>query len=79
MNGVTTIVNVVEGEDVDFSAPESSLIPIDNVFIGWRTSTLAETNTDPNDYVTSATSTADITYYAVLALIASVTETSPSA
>ncbi len=67
VNGVTTPVSVEEGEEVSFAAPASG-IPSGYTFKGWRTSTLALTDTDPNDYVTSATSTADITYYAVMAV-----------
>ena len=67
VNGNSTIVNVVEGESVDLSAPASG-IPTGYAFKGWRTSTLALTDTDPSDYVTSATSTTDITYYAVFAV-----------
>ncbi len=67
VNGITTTVNVIEGEDVDLSAPTSG-VPTGYAFKGWRTSTLAVTDTDPDDYITSATSTADITYYAVLAI-----------
>lgn len=69
VNGVTNTVNVEENTTVDLSAPSSALIPVGYVFKGWRTSTISTpTDTDPNDYVTSATSTADITYYAVMAV-----------
>ncbi len=66
VNGKVITENVVEGEAIDFSAPASG-VPTGYTFIGWRTSTLAVTDTDPNDYVTSANSTTDITYYAVMA------------
>jgi len=68
VNGKTTTVNVEENASVDLSAPTSG-IPLGYVFKGWRTSALDKTNTDPNDYVTSATSTANITYYAVMAVM----------
>ncbi len=67
VNGNETIVNVAEGDALDFSAPASG-VPMGYTFKGWRTSTLALTDTDPNDYVTSGTSSADITYYAVFAV-----------
>ena len=67
VNGATTIVEVEEGDDVSFAAPASG-VPMGYTFKGWRTSTLALTDTDPNDYVTSGTSSADITYYAVFAV-----------
>ena len=67
VNGVPNTVNVEENTAVDLSAPSSALIPVGYVFKGWRIATLDPTDTDPNDYVTSATSTADITYYAVMA------------
>ena len=67
VNGNETIVNVEENAAIDLSAPASG-IPAGYVFRGWRTATLSETDTDPNDYVTAATSTTDITYYAVMAV-----------
>lgn len=67
VNGVTNTVNVEEDAAIDLSAPASALIPVGYVFKGWRTSTLPAQDTDPNDYVTSAKSTANITYYAVVA------------
>ena len=68
VNGVTNTVNVEENTAVDFSAPNSALIPVGYVFKGWRTSAISTpTDTEPTDYVTSATSTEDITYYAVMA------------
>jgi len=59
--------NVVEGSAISFADPASG-IPDGYEFMGWRTSTLALTDTDPGDYITSATSTAEITYYAVMAV-----------
>lgn len=67
VNGVPNTVNVEKNTAVDLSAPSSALIPVGYVFKGWRIATLDPTDTDPNDYVTSATSTADIKYYAVMA------------
>lgn len=68
VNGsVVRTVNVEEDAAIDLSAPASG-VPAGYYFKGWRTSTLAVTDTDPDDYVTSATSTADITYYAVMAV-----------
>lgn len=68
VNGHETTINVEEDADVDLSAPASALIPVGYAFKGWRTEELDETDTDPDDYVTSATSTADITYYAIMAI-----------
>ena len=67
VNDATTVVEVEQGDNVSFAAPASG-IPTGYAFKGWRTSTLASTDTDPNDYVTSAKSTTDITYYAVMAV-----------
>lgn len=63
--------NVEEGEDIDFSAPATG-VPVGYVFKGWVVEANkidTPTDTDPSaNYVTSATSTADITYYAVMAV-----------
>ena len=67
VNGIETPVSVNHGEAISFAAPASG-IPTGYVFKGWRTSTLALTDTDPNDYVTSGTCTADVAYYAVMAV-----------
>ena len=72
VNGsVIKTVNVEKDEAVDLSAPASG-IPSGYVFRGWVVEANkidTPTNTDPNaNYVTSATSTADITYYAVMAV-----------
>ena len=68
INGsIVKTVNIEENKAVDLSAPASG-IPAGYFFKGWRTATLDETNTDPDDYVISAKSTADITYYAVMAV-----------
>lgn len=68
INGNNTVVNVEKNAEVDLSAPTSG-IPNGYTFIGWRTASLTLTDTDPADYVTSATSTANITYYAVMAVL----------
>lgn len=71
--------NVEEDEDLDFSAPASG-IPTGYVFKGWVTAAniiLTPTDSDPSaNYVTSGTSTEDITYYAVMAKIISTTPAS---
>lgn len=69
VNGVPNTVNVEENTAVDLSAPSSALIPLGYVFKGWRTSAIStSTDTEPTDYVTLATSTEDVTYYAVMAI-----------
>lgn len=63
--------NIEENAAVDFSAPASG-IPAGYVFKGWVVEANkidTPTSEDPSaNFVTSATSTADITYYAVMAL-----------
>ena len=71
VNGVIVKTeNVVEDDDITFAAPASG-IPSGYTFMGWvveANKINMPTDTDPSaNYVTSATSTADITYYAVLA------------
>lgn len=65
VNGVETTSNVEEGTDITFVAPTEN-IPEGYVFKGWYGSTLEPQDNAP-EYVTSATATADITYYAVFA------------
>lgn len=72
VNGIVVDTkNVEEGADVDFSAPATG-VPVGYVFKGWVVEANkidTPTDTDPSaNYVTSATSTADITYYAVMAV-----------
>ena len=63
--------NVEEDADINFAAPMSG-VPSGYVFKGWvveANKINTPTDTDPSaNYVTSATSTEDITYYAVLAV-----------
>ena len=69
VNGVVIDTqNVPENDDVDLSAPESG-IPSGYVFKGWSaTEILTPQATETGiSYVTSATSTKDITYYCVIA------------
>lgn len=71
VNGtIIKTVHVEEHTPVDLSAPVSG-IPDGYVFQGWvidANKIDTPTNTDPSDnYITSATSTEDITYYAVMA------------
>ena len=70
VNGNERTVNVEENAAVDLSAPASG-IPAGYVFRGWVVAANkidTPTDTDPKaNYVTSATSTEDITYYAVMA------------
>ena len=76
VNGSTTSVLVEDGEPISFAAPESG-IPAGYSFLGWVVEANkidTPTDSDPSaNYVTSATSTTDIIYYAVLAKIVSYT------
>ena len=78
VNGKETIVNVADGDALDFSAPASG-VPMGYTFKGWVVAANKidiPTDTDPKaNYVTSATSTADITYYAVMAVESAVPHT----
>lgn len=80
VNGVIVKTeNVEEEAAIDFSAPTSG-IPNGYAFQGWVTEANkidTPTDTDPSaTYVTSATSTADVTYYAVMAIVKSSTPAS---
>ena len=73
VNGsIVKTVNVEKDETVDLSAPISG-IPSGYVFTGWvveANKIETPTDTDPGaNYVTSATSIANITYYAVMAIV----------
>ncbi len=68
VNGATNVVEYEKDADISFAAPASSSIPTGYTFKGWRTATLSLTDTDPDDYVTEATSSSNITYYAVMAI-----------
>ena len=78
VNGATTVVEVEEGDDISFAAPASG-VPAGYTFKGWVVAADkidTPTDTDPKDnYVTSGKSTADITYYAVMAVEISVPHT----
>ena len=72
VNGVIVKTdNVEDGAAIDFAAPTSG-IPNGYAFQGWvieANKIDTPTDTDPSaNYVTSATSTADVTYYAVMAV-----------
>ena len=64
--------NVVEGEDIDFPTAITG-IPNGYELTGWvlpANKIDTPTDTDPSaNYVTAATSTADVTYYAVMAVV----------
>lgn len=65
VNGVTTTEQVEQGQPITFdNAPEG--IPSDYVFTGWYGDEYFNA-TDAPAYVSSATATADVTYYAVFA------------
>ena len=73
VNGsIVKTVNVEKDEAVDLSAPTSG-VPDGYVFTGWVVEANkidTPTDVDPSaNYVTSATSTANITYYAVMAIV----------
>ncbi len=65
VNGNITTENVEENTDINF---QNAAVPAgcSKVFVGWAESTVAETDDAPA-FVTSATATADKTYYAVFA------------
>lgn len=65
VNGVETTKQVEEGTAITFATPTEN-IPEGYVFKGWYGSTLEPQDVAP-EYVTSATATADVTYYAVFA------------
>lgn len=65
VNGVETTEQVEEGTAITFATPTEN-IPEGYVFKGWYGSTLEPQDVAP-EYVTSATATADVTYYAVFA------------
>jgi len=65
VNGVETTTNVEDGTDITFDTPTEN-IPEGYVFKGWYGSTYGPLDVAP-EYVTSATATADFTYYAVFA------------
>lgn len=64
VNGVTTTETVEQGTDITFTAPTT--IPEGYVFTGWYGGEYTNATTAP-EYVTSATATEDVTYYAVFA------------
>lgn len=64
VNGVTTTEKVEQGTDIAFTAPTT--IPEGYVFTGWYGDKYTNNTTAPK-YVTSATATNDVTYYAVFA------------
>lgn len=74
VNGYTNTVNVEENKAVDLSAPAGG-IPTGYAFQGWATSEISGTQSTKPSFVTSATSTTDITYYAVMAVESTNTDT----
>lgn len=66
VNGTTTDEEVNEGADIDFKPATVPAGFTDYVFRGWITNATVEGTTEPT-YVTEATATADVTYYAVFA------------
>jgi len=67
VNGVATTENVEEGADIIFAAPATA-IPAGYEFVGWTATSLAAPQNDAPAFVTSATCTTDMTYYAVMAI-----------
>ena len=73
VNGsIVKVENVKEGNELTFAAPASGTIPAGYIYKGWVVEANkidGTTDTDPSaNYVTSATSTTNITYYAVMAV-----------
>ena len=75
VNGVKTTDEVEDGEAVSFAAPESD-VPTGYAFKGWSASEILIPQNSAPDYVSSATSSANVTYYAVLAKVVSSEEES---
>ncbi len=76
VNGNTDNTSSVQlGDAISFNDPDEELIPGNYIFMGWSETEVIKTNTEPN-FVSSATATADKTYYAVLAQVASSTDAS---
>ena len=68
VNGVVVgTTNVEENTNITFSAPDASTIPTGYDFVGWSEAEVAVTDAKPA-LVSSAKSTANKTYYAVLAI-----------
>lgn len=67
VNGVETTTTIEDGKDITFTDPTTG-IPVGYKFMGWLNSELAPTDEAP-EFVTSATASADVTYYAVLAKV----------
>lgn len=59
--------NVVEGETITFDAPASG-IPAGYIFKGWSASAILTPQAVAPTYVNSATSTTEVTYYAVMSV-----------
>lgn len=59
--------NIKEGNAITFAAPESG-IPTGYAYTGWTEAELSGVSDTAPTYITEATSTADKTYYAVLAV-----------
>ncbi len=59
--------DVYEGAAISFDAPGSG-VPSGYVYRGWSASEILTPQASAPDYVTSATCTSDITYYAVIAI-----------
>lgn len=67
VNGHKTTTKVEDGKDITFT-DASSYIPLSYKFMGWLDHELAPTDDAP-EFVKSATASADVTYYAVLAKV----------
>lgn len=69
VNGVIVKTdNVEDGATIDFAAPASG-IPTGYTFMGWVADRIdGTTDTDPANYVKAANATAEVTYYAVMAV-----------
>lgn len=69
VNGTETTEQVEQGTAINFVVPTTG-IPEEYKFMGWYDAALEATDVAP-EFVTSATATADITYYAVFAKVGS--------
>ena len=69
VNGVIVKTdNIEDGAAIDFAAPASG-IPTGYTFMGWVADRIdGTTDTDPANYVKAANATAEVTYYAVMAV-----------
>lgn len=66
VNGTTSTSSLVDGTAIDFAAPSTTTID-GKTFMGWVSEEIEGTTDVAPTFVTSATATEDVTYYAVFA------------